>query len=293
MQNRRSPDIVVISDVHLSTYGCHASELNSYLKTLAPRILVLNGDIIDGWSFTKNYFPEAHWKVLRRLMKMMNEGTRIYYLTGNHDEFLRRFSGVRIGKLKIDDKLLLEHNGKKYWFFHGDIFDITMKHSRWLARLGGKGYDVLIIFNRLVNRLLEKMGREKISLSKRIKNSVKQAVKFIDDFEQTAIDLAMDDGLDYVICGHIHHPVIREVSRGNKQVIYMNPGDWIENLTALECEGDRWQLVHFQKANTVVAEEDELQHERTELKQRVIHADKIYESIPLILLNAGLRNPHE
>ena len=213
---RRSLDIVVISDVHLGTYGCHAEELNSYLKSISPRILVLNGDIIDGWSFSKNYFPESHWKIIRRLIKMMNEGTLIYYLSGNHDEFLRRFPGVRMGKLKMEDKLVLEHHGKKYWFFHHDIFDFTMNHSKWLAKLGGKGYDYLIVFNRLINRILEGAGREKISLSKKIKNSVKRAVKFISDFEQTAADLAIDEHYDYVICGHIHQPAIREYFKEGK-----------------------------------------------------------------------------
>jgi UDP-2,3-diacylglucosamine pyrophosphatase LpxH len=292
MVNRRSPDIVVISDVHLGTYGCHAAELNAYLKSVSPRILVLNGDIIDGWSFSKNYFPESHWKVLRRLIKMMNEGTRIFYLTGNHDEFLRRFAGVRLGKLKIDDKLLLEHAGKKYWFFHGDVFDVTMKHSKWLAKLGGKGYDWLILINRLVNRVLEKTGRERISLSKRIKNSVKQAVRFIDDFEQTAIDLALDDGLDYVICGHIHHPAIREVKKSSGTVIYMNSGDWIENLTALECEGDEWKIVHFEKSAVAAGKEQEGQ-EADEAIGRRGRMTARYETVPLILLNAELRKSHE
>jgi len=246
---KRSLDIVVISDVHLGTYGCHAEELHTYLKSIAPRILVLNGDIIDGWAFSKNYFPESHWKVLRRIIKMMNEGTLVYYLTGNHDEFLRRFPGIRLGKLKVDDKLLLEHRGKKYWFFHGDVFDLTMKHSKWLAKLGGKGYDYLILFNRLINKVIVKTGGEKISLSKKVKGGVKRAVKFIGDFEQTAADLAMEEHYDFVICGHIHQPVIREYLKDKRRVTYMNSGDWIENLSALECDGDEWKIVYFHSLN--------------------------------------------
>lgn len=262
---RRTLDIIVISDIHLGTYGCHADELHTYLKSVSPRILVLNGDIIDGWAFSKNYFPEAHWKVIRRLIKMMNDGTLIYYLSGNHDEFLRKFPHIRLGKLKMEDKLVLEHMGKKYWFFHGDIFDFTMKHSKWLAKLGGKGYDYLIIFNRLINKILERTGREKISLSKKVKGSVKSAVKFISDFEQTAIDLALEENYDYVICGHIHQPSIRECVKGNKKVVYMNSGDWIENLSALECEGDEWRIVYFnelkEEAEIKNAGEDEQKEE--------------------------------
>ncbi len=177
-----SKEVVVISDVHLGTYGCHADELLSYLQSVSPRILVLNGDIIDIWALSKSYFPESHHAVIRHILSMLETGTRIYYLTGNHDELLRRFSRTQLGELIIDNKLLLMLDGKINWIFHGDVFDITMQHSKWLARLGGKGYNLLILLNRAINFVLQKMGRERISLSKRIKDGVKQAVKYIHDF---------------------------------------------------------------------------------------------------------------
>ncbi|MCH8494852.1 MAG: UDP-2,3-diacylglucosamine diphosphatase, partial [Balneolales bacterium] len=128
---KRHVDVAVISDVHLGTFGCRADELNSYLKSINPSILVLNGDIIDAWQFKKSYFPEPHLRVVRRIMKMMMQGTKVYYLTGNHDDVLRRFSDMNMGEFYLLDKLVLELNGKKVWIFHGDIFDVTMRYSRF------------------------------------------------------------------------------------------------------------------------------------------------------------------
>lgn len=241
---KRNVDVVVLSDIHLGTYGCQASELNTYLKSINPSILVLNGDIIDGWQFKKYYFPEDHLKVVRRIMKMMMEGTEVYYLTGNHDEMLRRFTDIKAGNFHLLNKLLLDLDGKKVWIFHGDVFDITMRYSKFVAKMGGFGYDLLIMLNSLVNAVSVRMGKGKISLSKRIKDSVKRAVKFISDFEITATELAFEHGYDTVICGHIHRPAITEHTRNGKTVLYLNSGDWIENLTALEYHAGEWQLYH-------------------------------------------------
>ena len=242
---KRHIDVVVISDVHLGTYGCHATELNKYLKTIKPSILILNGDIIDGWQFRKSYFPDEHMKVVRRIMKLMMQGTQIYYLTGNHDEVLRRFSDMEAGNFQLRDKLLLEIDGKKVWFFHGDVFDVTMRFSKVIAKLGGFGYDLLIRINSLVNFISQSMGRGKISLSKRIKDSVKSAIKFVSDFEITATDLAIENGYDYVVCGHIHRPNIQKFSTEKGSVVYMNSGDWIENLTALEYHDGEWSIFKY------------------------------------------------
>lgn len=246
MTKKRTAEAVVISDVHLGTYGCHAKELSRYLHNLSTPILILNGDIIDGWAFKKKYFPADHIRVIQRILKLMSEGTKVYYLTGNHDEMMRRFSGFKAGNLVIDDKLILILDNKVHWFFHGDVFDITMKQSKWLAKLGGKGYDILIKFNRFVNLVLSKMGREKISLSKKIKNSVKQAVSFISDFEQTAIEIAAANEYDYVLCGHIHQPEDRIVDVNGKKIHYLNSGDWVENLTALEFNAGKWNLIRYE-----------------------------------------------
>jgi UDP-2,3-diacylglucosamine pyrophosphatase LpxH len=141
------------------------------------------------------------------------------------------------------------------WFFHGDIFDITMRQSKWLAKLGGHGYDLLILLNRWVNKGLELAGYSRISLSKTIKQSVKQAVQFIDDFESTAIDLALQEGYDRVCCGHIHQPAIRSIERDHQAVTYMNSGDWVEHLTALEFDGDTWETYQFDTPDAPVVEQ--------------------------------------
>jgi UDP-2,3-diacylglucosamine pyrophosphatase LpxH len=250
---KRKIEVAVISDVHLGTYGCHADELNRYLKSISPEILIINGDFIDIWQLSKFYFPDAHWRVIKRIIKMMMNGTQVYYLTGNHDELLRKFSGAELDNFHLDDKLVLELDGKKCWFFHGDKFDVTMKHSKWLAKIGGAGYDMLILINRFTNHILSKFGKEKISFSKKVKNSIKSATKHISDFENTAAGIAIANKYDYVVCGHIHEPIMKEFTTSNGTVQYLNSGDWIENLSVLEYNDKNWALVYY---NDLVLEKE-------------------------------------
>lgn len=270
--NKRNVKLAVISDVHLGTYGCQAKAVNRYLKSINPETLVLNGDIIDMWQFSKRYWPDSHMKVVQRIFKMMSQGTKVYYLTGNHDEMLRKFTDFRMGKLELLDKLVLDLDGKKAWIFHGDVFDITMKNSKWLAKLGAVGYDTLIVLNSMVNWFCRKIGKGNVSFSKKIKNSVKQAIKFIDDFEQTATDIAIENGYDYVVCGHIHQPAMREVRSEKGNTLYLNSGDWVENLTALEYHEGKWSLYHY-KAEFGDAEEDD------ELNASLPDMNTLYEAI--------------
>ncbi|MCB2410872.1 UDP-2,3-diacylglucosamine diphosphatase [Hymenobacter lucidus] len=243
---RRKVEVAVISDVHLGTYGCHAAELLRYLKSIRPKVLVLNGDVVDIWQFSKNYWPAAHMRVVRHLAGLAAKGTRIHYLTGNHDELLRKFAGTRLGNLRIDNKLVLELSEGKAWFFHGDVFDVTMQHSRWLARLGAHGYDLLIVLNRVVNFGLHKLGRPRVALSKAVKDRVKGAVNLVSNFEQTAAGLAVEAGYRYVVCGHIHQPEIKTLRTARGEVTYLNSGDWVENLTALEYSAATgWQLYRY------------------------------------------------
>ena len=241
---RRKLDILVLSDVHLGTYGCHAKELLHYLKTIKPKTVILNGDIIDIWQFSKRYWPKAHMRVIKHLMGWMGKGVKIYYITGNHDEMLRKFVGFKMGSLRIVNKVILDlENGKKAWFFHGDVFDVTMQHSKWLAKLGAVGYDTLILINRLANFISEKIfKRGKLSLSKKIKNSVKSAVKFINSFEKTAADIGISNHYDYVVCGHIHQAEIRTIG----PMLYLNDGDWVESCTALvEDARGHMEILHW------------------------------------------------
>ena len=243
---KRSVDVVVISDLHLGTYGCHAREIVNYLKSISPQILILNGDIIDGWQFSKRYFPAAHMQVIKEIISLLSHGTRVIYITGNHDEMLRRYSDIELSNFQLTDKLVIEINGKTNWIFHGDVFDVTTKGSaKLLARFGGHGYDLLILLNRCINWFLKMMNKEKMSFSKKIKNGVKKAVKWITDFEQTAAELAIEKNYDYIICGHIHQPQKRIVETKNGKVTYLNSGDWVENLTSLEYNNNEWEIYHY------------------------------------------------
>ncbi len=246
-QKKRKLDILVLSDIHLGTYGCHAKELLHYLKSVKPKTVILNGDIIDIWQFSKRYWPKSHMKVVKHLMHWMSKGVKIYYIPGNHDEMLRKFTGWQLGSLKIVNKVVLDlPNDEKAWFFHGDVFDVTMQHSKWLAKLGAVGYDTLILINRLVNFISERVfGKGKISLSKKIKNSVKSAVKFINNFEETAADIGISNQYKYVVCGHIHQPEMRKIENQDGEIMYLNSGDWIENLTSLEYVNGQWTIYKF------------------------------------------------
>ena len=254
---KRKVEVVVISDVHLGTYGCHAKELLDYLASIKPKILILNGDIIDIWQFRKSYFPPTHLKVLKKIIAMSSKGTKVYYLTGNHDELLRKFTDIHLGNFSLLNKLTLDLDGKKAWIFHGDVFDASITHTKWLAKLGGWGYDFLILLNRAINWILIKMKKEPYSLSKKIKSSVKSAVKFISDFENVCIELAIEKKYDYVICGHIHEPKIEPKQYQNGSTIYLNSGDWVENLTALEYNKKKWRLYNHKIENSTFESHEE------------------------------------
>jgi UDP-2,3-diacylglucosamine pyrophosphatase LpxH len=262
MKNKkRKVDLLVLSDIHLGTYGCRAKELLHYLKSINPTTIVLNGDIIDIWQFTKRYWPRSHMKVVKQLMHWVSKGKKTYYVTGNHDEMLRRFEGLKVGSFAIVNKLVLElDDDKKAWIFHGDVFDVTMQHSKWLAKLGAIGYDTLIIINSVVNFISGKvLRRGRLSLSKKIKNSVKSAVKFINDFEETSAAIGIHNHYDYVVCGHIHQPEIRRISNDHGSILYLNSGDWIENLTALEYNKGCWEIYRFAEEGllSMVLEKDD------------------------------------
>ena len=262
-KQKRSVDVLVISDIHLGIYGCRAKELLHYLKGIRPKTVVLNGDIIDIWQFSKNYWPKSHMKVVKHIFGWIGKGVKTYYITGNHDEMLRKFVGLKMGSFRIVNKVILDlPDDKKAWVFHGDVFDVTMQHSKWLAKLGAVGYDTLIIINSMANFISEKiLKRGKISLSKKIKNSVKSAVTFINNFEQTSADIGISNQYDYVVCGHIHHPEIRQISNDQGSITYMNSGDWIENLSALECVNGVWSIYKFSEEdrNGMLTKEEEVE----------------------------------
>jgi UDP-2,3-diacylglucosamine pyrophosphatase LpxH len=272
-KRKREVELVILSDVHLGTYGCHAEELLRYLKSIKPKRLILNGDIIDMWQFSKRYWPKSHMQVVKHITGLLAKGTKITYLTGNHDEMLRKFAGFKLGSFQIANKKVLSLNGQSAWIFHGDVFDVTMQYSKWLAKLGAIGYDTLIVINSFVNFISKLLGRGKISLSKKVKDSVKQAVKFIDDFEKTAADIAISNGYSYVVCGHIHQPAMRKITTEKGEVTYLNSGDWVENLTALEYQQGVWRIYNYQ---------DDLVAQKIKLSKHIRHSldnDEIFKDL--------------
>jgi UDP-2,3-diacylglucosamine pyrophosphatase LpxH len=242
---KRAVDVVVISDVHLGTYGCRAKELVAYLKSILPNILILNGDIIDGWQFSKRYFPASHMAVIKEVLNLMTKGTRVFYITGNHDELLRRYSDFHLSHFTLTDKLVLEIDNKMTWIFHGDVFDNTTRGgAKILAKLGSSGYGALILFNRMVNFILKSFGREKLSISKKVMLEVNKVSK-VNEFETIAAELAIEKQYDYVICGHIHQPQKRIIETEKGKVTYLNSGDWVEHLTALEYRQNEWTIFEY------------------------------------------------
>ena len=259
---RRSVDVVVLSDVHLGTYGCRAKELLIYLKSISPSILILNGDIIDAWQLSKHYFPASHMAVIREILYLMSKGTRVFYITGNHDEVLRRYADIEVGNFTLTDKLVLEIDNKMTWIFHGDVFDNTTKGSaKTLAKLGSSGYALLILMNRFTNSLLQLFGRERVSFSRTIMESVNKAVKKINDFENTAAEIAINKKYDYVICGHIHQPSKKIITTDKGTVQYLNSGDWMEHLTSLEYKNGDWHIYEYDETILKAADVKEVRQE--------------------------------
>jgi UDP-2,3-diacylglucosamine pyrophosphatase LpxH len=159
------------------------------------------------------------------------------------------------------DKLVIEIDKKKTWIFHGDVFDASITHAKWLAKLGGWGYDLLILINRFINWILARFNKEPYSLSKKIKSNVKSAVKFISNFENVCTELAIENNFDYVICGHIHEPKMETITTEKGETLYLNSGDWIENLTALEYHKKQWKLYRHDVNTIPVVEEYDFEHE--------------------------------
>jgi UDP-2,3-diacylglucosamine pyrophosphatase LpxH len=247
--DKRSVDIVVISDVHLGTFDCHAKELFEYLDSIQPKILILNGDIIDFWAGKKWTWRQTHTLVIKKILEMATSGAIVYYVIGNHDEGLRKLPSIGLGNLKLCNELTLELAEHKVWFIHGDLFDLVVLHAKWLSKLGSFWYNLLILCNGLVNSLLVSMGKERISLAHRVKSSVKLAVKYISDFEHAAAEMAVSKGYSHIVCGHIHQPEIKRLTLRATEVVYLNSGDWVENLSALEYHNSKWSIFRYDHAH--------------------------------------------
>jgi UDP-2,3-diacylglucosamine pyrophosphatase LpxH len=248
---KRPVDVAVISDLHLGTYACRAKEFVSYLNSIEPRLLILNGDIIDGWQFSKHYFPLHHITAIQQIFHLLSNGTRVIYITGNHDETLRRYADLHLGNFQLADKVVIEIDGKMNWIFHGDVFDhTTANQAKFWGKLGSNGYAMLLGFNKMINKMMKLLGREKVSLSKKIMEQFHKRFVRIDAFETMIAELAIEKKYDCVICGHIHQPVKRVYSNEKGAVTYLNSGDWVEHMTSLEYYNNDWHLYTHQQEET-------------------------------------------
>ncbi len=235
---------IVISDIHLGTKGSKAKEIARFLKQYRCENLILNGDIIDGWQLKKSgSWKRKHTRFFNRILKMIeNHNTRVFYLRGNHDDFLDQILPLQIGKLQILTDMIYESQDKKYFITHGDVFDSITTNLRWIAYLGDIGYTFLLWLNRVVNFYRFKAGLPYFSLSQYIKGKVKTAVSYIDDYETELAKMARSKGCDGIICGHIHKAENRLIDG----IHYLNSGDWVETMSALaEDHEGNWQLIYY------------------------------------------------
>ncbi|WMS41147.1 UDP-2,3-diacylglucosamine diphosphatase [Acuticoccus sp. MNP-M23] len=229
-----------ISDIHLGSKGCQAELLLDFLRYHEAETIYLVGDIIDGWRLKKNwYWPQSHNDVVQKILRQGRKGARIVYLPGNHDEFLREYLGTHFGGVEVTDSIIHETAaGKKLLVIHGDQFDVVVRHARWLAFLGDWAYVTTLAANTWVNRFRRRLGLTYWSLSAWAKLKVKNAVSFIGQFETALASEAKRRGADGVVCGHIHHPVIRDMLG----VEYINTGDWVESCSAV-AENEKGELI--------------------------------------------------
>lgn len=249
---KRKLEAVVISDVHLGSLVSRANELNEYLKTIDPKVLILNGDFLDMWQLRMKFVFPGHIQVIRRVLKMLKNGTRVVYLPGNHDEALRRYMPIEIGlNFMMTNEFIIETPFEKILIFHGDIFDRTVQGTgRFIGKLGTWAYNLLFAFNKSVDKLFTFFSRDgktkPLSLARRLAQKNNRAVAKAIQFEKNVVDFAHARGFDTVIVGHSHVPMVEAFVRDNKWVRYLNSGDWTEHMTSLELdEHFEWHLHEY------------------------------------------------
>ena len=243
LQNYKS---IFISDIHLGTKGCQASKLLEFFKNSRSENLYLVGDIIDVWSMQKNfYWPQEHNDVIQKILRKARQGTKVFYIMGNHDEMLRKFIPMHFGSIRMINRVIHEtSNGKRYLVVHGDAWDGVMKYAKWLSKLGSIAYEWLLKLNIVINYFRKLRGKDYWSLAKFLKYKVKNAVKYIGEYEKTVSEYAKRKKFDGIICGHIHHAENIDVDGIN----YLNCGDWVESCTAL-CEKNdgTFEIIYWDK----------------------------------------------
>ncbi len=239
-----------ISDVHLGTRGCQADLLLDFLRSTDSEHLYLVGDIVDGWRLRKSWhWPQAHNDVVQKLLRKARKGTKLVYLPGNHDEFLRDFPGIHLGGIEIvEDIVHVTADGKRLLVMHGDRFDTVVRHAKWVAHVGDGLYTMLLGLNTLLNMVRRRLGLSYWSLSSYLKQRAKKAVQYVGTYEETLTEEARRRGVDGIVCGHIHAAELRDM-RG---ILYANSGDWVESCTALvEHEDGRLEILVWRRPGVV------------------------------------------
>jgi len=233
-----------ISDVHLGSKAAKTDFLLDFLRTHEAETIILVGDIVDGWRLKRSwYWPQQCNDVVQKLLRKARKGTRIVYIPGNHDEFMRDFPGIHFGGIEVAERLIHEMaDGKKYLVLHGDEFDVVVRNARLLAYLGDWAYDTAIAINVMLAAIRRRLGMPYWSFSAWAKLQVKHAVNFIGEFQRVVADEARRAEVDGVICGHIHHAVMEDIDG----IHYVNTGDWVESCTAIAEHADgRLELISW------------------------------------------------
>lgn len=250
---------VFISDIHLGFKGCQADALLHFLHSVETDYLFLVGDIVDFWSLSKSRnWPQQHTNVIRSILGKAKHHTKVIYIPGNHDDAMRDYVGHRFGNVEIHrDYIHNTADDRKLLVMHGDEFDVIVKHSRLLAKLGSFAYDKLLSLNHLVNGIRKIFNHSYWSLAAYLKHKVKNAVEYIGSFEDALTHFAKERGVDGVVCGHIHHAEMREI----EGILYCNDGDWVESCTSLiEHKDGRLEIVYWQNdiEQSTISELEEL-----------------------------------
>ena len=237
---------IFISDVHLGTRGCQAKKLLEFYKHTRSENLFLVGDIIDIWELKKSfYWPQEHNDVIQKTLRKSRHGTKVQYIIGNHDEMFRKMIPLNFGDIKMVNRLVYETVDKKrYLVVHGDAWDGVMKYAKWLSKIGSVAYNWLLSINVVINFIRQRLGKDNWSLAMFLKNKVKNAVKYIGEYEKTIANFAKKKNFDGIICGHIHKAANQDLDGIN----YLNCGDWVESCTALvEHLDGRMEIIEWDK----------------------------------------------
>lgn len=264
MQNAKyNYKTIVLSDIHLGTSGSKARQVTSFIKQYSCEKLILNGDIVDGWQLRKSgSWKKKHTGFIRAVLKMIDKtDTQVFYLRGNHDDFLDQILPLKLGgNFEIRKDMVIESGNKRFFVTHGDVFDLVTKNMKWLAHIGDVGYTFLLWANKQYNHYRRSKGLPYYSLSQKVKGSIKAAVNFVSDFEEKLCEVAKSQHCDGIICGHIHMPAIKTIN----DITYMNSGDWVENMTALVEDFDgNWEIIYY----TVESTYNEYEENKTEVSE--------------------------